>query len=164
MMISMIVAVAENGVIGKNNDLPWHLPDDLKFFKNTTKGHVILMGRKCFESFGKPLPHRTNVIITRNTEYKQEGAKVVHSLEDALSVAKEKQETEVFVCGGEEIYRQSMDKADKLYLTRIHAKVEGDVHFPDFDEDQWELISEEYHSTDEKHVYDFTFRTYIKKR
>jgi dihydrofolate reductase len=164
MMISMIVAVAENGVIGKNNDLPWHLPDDLKFFKNTTKGHVILMGRKCFESFGKPLPHRTNVIITRNTEYKQEGAKVVHSLEDALSVAKEKQETEVFVCGGEEIYRQSMDKADKLYLTRIHAKVEGDVHFPDYDEDQWELISEEYHSTDEKHVYDFTFRTYIKKR
>lgn len=164
MIISMIVAVAENGVIGKNNDLPWHLPDDLKFFKNTTKGHVILMGRKCFESFGRPLPHRTNIIITRNKEYSQEGTLVVHSLDEAFKVAREKEEEEVFVCGGEEIYRQSMDQADKLYLTRIHADVDGDVYFPDFDQEQWQLISEEYHPADEKHVYDFTFKTYTRKR
>jgi dihydrofolate reductase len=164
MTISMIVAAAENGVIGKNNDLPWHLPDDLKFFKNTTKGHVILMGRKCFESFGRPLPHRTNIIITRNIQYTQQGAVVVHSLDDALQVARDKGETEVFICGGEEIYRQSMDLADTLYLTRVHAAIEGDTYFPELDPLQWKLETEDYHPADDKHEHSFTFRTYTKIR
>jgi dihydrofolate reductase len=160
MIISMIAAVAENGVIGKDNDLPWYLPDDLKYFKNTTKGHYILMGRKCYESFGKPLPNRTNVVITRNDNYNDDGITVVHSLEEGLELAKQGGETEVFICGGSQIYAPGMDMADKIYLTRVHASVDGDVYFPPMDEGKWKLVSSEKHSKDEKHAYDFTFLVY----
>lgn len=160
MKISMIVAVAENGVIGKDNDLPWHLPDDLKYFKNTTKGHYILMGRKCYESFGKPLPHRTNVVITRNDNYHADGTVVVHSLEEGIELARKNDEKEVFICGGSQIYAPGMDIADRIYLTRVHASVAGDVYFPPMDESKWKLVSSEKHPKDERHAYEFTFLVY----
>ncbi|MFT6761307.1 MAG: dihydrofolate reductase, partial [Psychroserpens sp.] len=137
-MISMIVAADENNTIGKDNDLIWHLPDDLKFFKRMTSGHTIIMGRRTFESVGKPLPKRINIIITRDTSYTQEGCVVVHSLEDALKEASKTDENP-FIVGGEQIYRLGLPIADLVYLTRIHHKFEGDRHFPELGE-EWKQV------------------------
>ena len=159
-MISMIVAADENNVIGKDNQLIWHLPDDLKFFKRMTSGHAIIMGRHTFESVGKPLPNRTNIIITRDKEYQAEGCLVVHSLEGALEKAYEV-DSDPFIVGGEQIYRLALPKANTVYLTRIHHEFEGDRHFPELN-DEWKETNSEPHQTDEKHDYPFTIKTYVR--
>lgn len=149
MEISMIAAVADNNVIGKDNQLIWHLPDDLKFFKNTTKGHHIIMGRKNFEAIGRPLPHRTSIIITRQKNYKADGCIVVNSIEEAIS--KVKNDDKPFIIGGGEIYKQALPLATKLYITKVHARFEGDTLFPEIKPDEWKTISENYHPEDERH-------------
>ncbi|GGC49071.1 dihydrofolate reductase [Parapedobacter defluvii] len=156
--VSAIVAAADNNVIGKDNQLLWHLPNDLRFFKRTTSGHTILMGRKTYESVGKPLPNRRNLVITRQKDYVLEGAEVVHSLEEAM--ARCTGEGEVFVVGGAEIYRQALPLTNRVYLTRVHAEPPGDSYFPDLDEQDWVLVSAEEHDPDEKHAYGYTFQVY----
>ena len=160
-MITVIAAVAENNALGKENQLLWHLPDDFKRFKTLTSGHYIIMGRKTFESFPKPLPNRTHVIISRQANYQPEGCIVVNSLEQAIAVCPKTEE--VFIIGGGEIYRQSIAVADKLDLTKVHATFEADTHFPEIDLSQWQLVFEEYHPKDERHDFDFTFQTYSRK-
>ena len=160
MKISLIVAASENNVIGRDNDLPWKLPDDMKHFVKTTKGHCILMGRKNLESFGRLLPNRTNILLTRDREYKFEGAEIFYELEQAIAFAKKSGEEELMVIGGGEIYRQCMPFADRVYLTRVHAEVEGDVYFPELDSSFWEVTTEEFHEKDEKHNFSFSFQTF----
>lgn len=160
-MITVIAAVAENNALGKENQLLWHLPDDFKRFKTLTSGHYIIMGRKTFESFPKPLPNRTHVIISRQANYQPEGCIVVNSLEQAIEACPKTEE--VFIIGGGEIYRQSIAVADKLDLTKVHATFEADTHFPGIDLSQWQLVFEEYHPKDERHDFAFTFQTYLRK-
>lgn len=160
-MIIMIAAVAENNALGKNNDLLWHLPNDFKRFKAVTTGHHIIMGRKTFESFPKPLPNRTHVIITRQKDYKAAGCIVVSSLAEALSVCPANED--VFIIGGGEIYNLALPIADKLDLTKVHHTFEADAYFPEIDPKQWKLTNSEHHSKDEKHQYDYSFESYERK-
>lgn len=160
-MITLIAAAGENNELGKDNDLVWHLPDDFKYFKTRTTGHFIIMGRKTFESFPKLLPNRTHVVITRNVEYKVEGALVVQSLEEAFELAKE--DPQPYVIGGGEIYHQALPHAHKIELTRVHGTFEADAHFPEIPESEWELVEEEFHPEDERHRYAFTFQIYIRR-
>ncbi|MGZ9674872.1 dihydrofolate reductase [Flavobacterium sp. GNP001] len=157
-MIIMIAAVAENNALGKNNDLLWHLPNDFKRFKAVTTGHHIIMGRKTFESFPKPLPNRTHVIITRQKDYTAAGCIVVSSLEEALSVCPANED--VFIIGGGEIYNLALPIADKLDLTKVHHTFEADAYFPEIDPKQWKLTNSEHYSKDEKHQYDYSFESY----
>jgi len=154
MMISIIVAVAEHNVIGKDNKLIWHLPKDLKHFKETTTGHFVIQGRKTYESFGKPLPNRTNVIITRDKNYKAEGCIVVNSLQEALDIAIN--EKEVFIIGGGKIYEQAMSIADRIYLTKVHHSFEGDTFFPEINIKEWAEKSRQDYNPDEKNKYPFS--------
>ncbi|KAA9349935.1 MULTISPECIES: dihydrofolate reductase [Larkinella] len=163
MLISLIAAVAENGVIGQDNDLVWRLPDDFRYFKQTTSHHPILMGRKTFESLGKPLLNRLNVVITRNPDYRPDGVVVVDSLEKAMDEARKTGIDEAFVIGGAEIYRQAIDSADRLYLTEVKASFEGDATFPDFDKSHWQEISRRHHATDERHAVAFDFVVWERK-
>lgn len=166
MIISMIAAMGSNRVIGKDNDIPWHLPDDFKYFKETTKGHHVIMGRKNWESLPhsfQPLPGRPNIVITRQEEYPLEGATVVKSLEEALHIAKDNGEHEAFIIGGGEIYRMGLEYADKIYLTEINGEFDGQVTFPEFDKNIWEEVSREHHPADERHKYSFDFVVYSKK-
>ena len=157
-MLSLIVAASENNVIGKNNDLLWHLPDDLKHFKRTTRGHHVIAGRKTFESQGsKPLPGRTNIIVTRNADYHAEGCIVTDSLEKALEQVKD--DDEPFIIGGEQIYRMALPMVDRIYLTRVHAELEGDTFFPELDMSQWKEVSRDYHEMDQRHRYAFSVIT-----
>ena len=160
-MITLIAAAAENNALGKDNDLLWHLPEDFKRFKQITSGHYIIMGRKTFESFPKPLPNRTHIIITRQVEYLVEGCLVVHSLEEALEIAP--QNEEIFIIGGAQIYKQALPFADKIDLTRVHVELDADAFFPEFNTSEWNLVFSEKHFKDEKHQFDYTFETYIKK-
>jgi dihydrofolate reductase len=161
-MISIIVAVAENNVIGKDNKLIWHLPKDLKHFKETTTGHYIIQGRKTFESFGKPLPNRTTLIVTRNKNYKAEGCIVVNSLQEALDIAID--EKEVFIIGGGEIYKQAMPIADRIYLTKVHQLFDGDTFFPEIKLKEWAEISRQDFEPDEKNKYSFSIIIYDRKK
>ena len=161
MRVSLIVAVSENGVIGKDNDLIWHLPKDMKFFKDTTQGHHVIMGRKNFESIPhkfRPLPNRTNVIVTRQSGYVAENCVVVNSVEESIEVAKKNGDTEPFVIGGGQIYKVALENnmIDRIYLTRIHHIFEGDTFFPNLSED-WKVIAREHCKADEKHKYDYSF-------
>lgn len=158
----MIAAVAENNALGKDNDLLWHLPDDFKRFKTLTTGHKIIMGRKTFESFPKPLPNRHHIIITRDKNYKVEhpNCTVVHTLEAALALVAD-QETS-FIIGGGEIYTLAMPFCDILEITRVHGNYEADAFFPTIDPTVWELEQEVYHSQDERHAVDFTYRTFVR--
>jgi dihydrofolate reductase len=159
-MITLIAAIAENDALGKNNDLIWHLPNDFKRFKAVTSGHHIIMGRKTFESFPKPLPNRTHVIITRNEAYHPEGCIVVNSMEKALEICPK--EAPIYIIGGGEIYALAMPFADKLDVTRVHHEFEADTFFPKIDRTKWELVNTEKHSKDEKHQYDYSFETYTR--
>jgi len=166
MKVSLIVAVSENHVIGKDNSLIWHLPEDMKLFKKTTLGHFVIMGRKNFESIPqkyRPLPDRTNVIITRQTSYQSEGCMIVNSIGEALNKAKEAQDTEPFIIGGGEIYRLALENnlVDRIYLTRVHKKLDGDTFFPKLNDD-WKLISSEKYHADEKHIYSYSFEIHEK--
>lgn len=160
-MITLIAAASENNALGKDNDLLWHLPDDFKRFKKLTTGHHIIMGRKTWESFPKPLPNRTHIVITRNKGYKAEGAIVVHTLEDALAYAKDEPHT--FIIGGGEIYALGLDVATHIELTRVHGTFEADAFFPEIDPRLWELKERVTHDTDDRHKYGFTFETWVKK-
>lgn len=164
MIISLIAAASDNNAIGKDNHLMWNLPIDMKFFKNTTWGFPVIMGRKTFVELGnKPLPGRQNIVITRQKDFKAEGVVVVNKLDDALFVAREADTNEIFVIGGGEIYKEAMPKANRLYITRVHAVLQGDTYFPSFDEQKWKLISARDVKADEKHAYDFTIQVWDKK-
>lgn len=163
MKIAMIAAVAENRVIGRNNDMVWHLPDDMRFFMQKTTGHHVIMGRKNFDSLPakyKPLPNRVNVVITRQKDLQIEGVHVVNSLEEALEIAKANHEEEAFVIGGGEIYALALEQADTLYITEVKAQFDGDAFFPDFDKSEWTETGRHRHTRDEKHNYEFDFVTY----
>lgn len=162
MIISQIVAVAENRAIGKDNDLIWRLPADLKYFKEITTGHHIIMGRKNYESIGRPLPNRTSIIITRNKDYKAEGCIIVHSLDEALKIANQNGETEAFIIGGGEIYKNSMELTDKIYYTEVHETFEADTFYPELDTSIWKEVSREKHFKDEKNTYDYSFVKFVK--
>jgi dihydrofolate reductase len=161
-MTILIAAAAENNALGKDNQLVWHLPDDFKRFKQLTSGHYIILGRKTFESFPKPLPNRTHIIITRQNNYKAEGCIIVNSVKEAISVVP-KNET-LFVIGGAEIYNQTIDIADKIELTRVHTIADADAFFPEIDTKKWILNHEDYHPKDEKHNFDFTFQTFLRNK
>lgn len=159
MILSLLVAVSQNGVIGKDNKLPWHLPNDLKYFKNLTWGMPILMGRKTFESIGKALPGRKSIVITRNKEWQHEGVETVHSIEQAVGVAKSYNVKEIFVIGGAEIFNTSLKDAQRVYLTRIHDQFDGDAFFPALSE-EWKLVREKACDADEKNAYPHTFQVW----
>jgi dihydrofolate reductase len=163
MKVSIIVAADENLGIGKDNKLMWHLPNDLKFFKNKTMGHHMIMGRKTYESIGKPLPGRTSIIITRNKNYKVEGALIANSLEDGISLASSRGETEAFVIGGAELINDSVHLADCIYFTEVKSKFNADVFLKTFDPSKWKEVIREDHQVDEKHAYPYSFVTLIKK-
>jgi dihydrofolate reductase len=163
MIISAIAAVAKNRVIGKENDIPWYLPEDLKYFKRTTLNHHVIMGRKSYESVGRPLPKRTNIVVTRDPYFISTGIIVTHSIPEALSIAYKNGEKEVFILGGGNIYAQSIDLWDKLYLTEVDASPEGDVYFPEVDFSQWKLISSDKHLPDEKNPFAYVFQVYERK-
>ena len=159
MSIAIISAASENNVIGKNNDLPWYLPADLTHFKNLTSGKHIVMGRKTYESVGRPLPNRVNIVVSRNPDFVAEGCKTVTCLADAISIANG---NDLFVCGGSEIYKQALEVADIMYLTRIHAVFKGDTYFPSFDENRWTIVDKKDCIPDEKNKYSYSFITYKK--
>lgn len=158
MRISIIVAASENNVIGINNLLPWRLPTDLKYFKATTLGKPIVMGRKTFDSLGKPLPGRPNIVITRQADYHPEGAYVVSSIEEGIEKARSFGGDELFITGGSQIFEQAWAKVDRIYLTRVYAMVHGDAFFPQIDGGEFELVSDERHEGDEKNQYPFSFQ------
>ena len=156
MMISLIAAVAKNGVIGVDNSMPWHLPADMKFFRETTMGKPLVMGRKTFESIGsKPLPGRTNIVITRDRNFRAENCLLVHSIDDALAAADGSDE--VMIMGGSSFYEQMLTRADRIYLTQVHADIEGDAWFPELKSGSWKEISRQDFSADEKNPFDYSF-------
>lgn len=159
----MIAAIAKNNALGKDNDLIWHLPSDLKRFKKTTSGHHIVMGRNTFESIGKPLPNRTNIIITRNKNYSNKGCLVAHSLEEAIQMVPK--DAAIYIIGGAQIYKEAIDKklVDILDITQVHHEFEADVFFPTIDSDFWEETKRVDFEADEKNKYDYSFITYKKK-
>lgn len=160
-MLSIIVAIAQNGVIGDNNSLLWHIKEDMRFFRTTTSGHAVIMGRKTFESLGsKPLPKRTNIVITRS-DSEFEGALTAHSLSEAVAMAGG--DDEVFIIGGAQIYAQALDVADRMYITLVEHDYEGDTSFPEIDFSKWELIGEERFERGETFEYPFSFRTYRRR-
>ena len=162
MKITLIAAAAENNALGKDNDLVWHLPDDFKRFKKLTSHHHIIMGRKTFESFPKPLPNRTHIVITRKSDYDAgEPIIVVNSIEEAIKAVVDDENP--YIIGGGEIYKLGMEFATHIELTRVHGTFEADAFFPEIDADTWELIEESYHPKDEKHDYAFTYLTYAKR-
>jgi dihydrofolate reductase len=163
MNIALVVAAAENNVIGKNNQLLWRLPNDTKFFKNTTWGMPVIMGRKTFDSLGKPLAGRTNIVITRQKNWTAPGAQVVSTLQEAIAAAADTDAKEAYVIGGGEIYALALPLAQRIYLTRVHTKLDGDAYFPEFDQQQWELLSNLDFPADEKHAYAYSFQVWGKR-
>jgi len=167
MLISLIAAVSENNVIGKDNKMPWHLSADLKYFREKTMGHCVITGRKNFESIPekfRPLPGRANIIVTRQKDFFIPGCITVHSIEEALDAAREKNESEAFIIGGGEIFRQAIGIADTIYLTRIHATFDGDVFFPAINMKEWKEESVQNFSVDEKNKFDYSFIVLSRKR
>ncbi len=163
MIVSLIVAASSNNAIGKDNQLLWHLPNDMKFFKNTTWAMPVMMGRKTFDSLqGKPLNGRLNIVITRQADFKAEGASVAHSLQQAIEIAKQKDYNEVFVIGGGEIYREALAIANRIYFTRVETTIDGDTYFPDWNQNEWTLVFNEFHSTDAKHIHSYEFQIWEK--
>ncbi|WP_368503379.1 dihydrofolate reductase [Alkalihalophilus sp. As8PL] len=161
-MIAYIVAMDKERTIGRDNDLPWHLPADLAHFKRVTSGHTIVMGRKTYESIGRPLPKRRNVILTRNTAYTADGCDVVHQVADVVKLAKE--EDECFVIGGAELFTLFWDEVDRLYVTHIDETFDGDTFFPEIQEEEWKLLSADEGIVDEKNRYPHTFCVYERKK
>ena len=160
MNINIVVAVSENQVIGKDNQLLWHLPNDMKFFKNTTWGMPVIMGRKTFESMGKPLTGRTNIVVTANAGWSAPGTVAVNSLEMAFTAAAETDAREVYVIGGGEIYRHALPVTHRIYLTRVHTHIEGDTFFPELPASEWRLHSRLEFQADEKHVFAYSFEVW----
>ena len=159
--ITIIAAVSENNVLGKNNKLIWHIPDDLKRFKKLTLGHSVIMGRKTFESISKPLPKRKNIILTRNKNYKAKGTFIANNIQEALNFCKN--DNQPFIIGGGEIYKLFIDITDKIELTRIHQSYNGDAFFPEILEENWKLIYSKKNNLNKNPIIDFSYLTYIKK-
>jgi dihydrofolate reductase len=159
-VITLIVAVADNGVIGRDNALPWHLPEDLKRFKRLTMGKPMVMGRKTFESIGKPLPGRQNIVVTRDANYRREGVTVVHGVDDAVRAAAGA--PEIMVIGGADLFRLFLPRATRVHLTRVHADIAGDVLWQGLD-DTWRVVESEQHVADERHAYSMTFEVWEKR-
>lgn len=159
--ITLIVAASENNAIGINNQMPWHLPNDFKYFKRNTIEHSVLMGRKTFDAIGKALPDRRNIVITRNTNFQGEDIDVANSIQEALLYCRD--EHEVFIIGGANIYQQALPLANKILLTRVQTTIQGDAFFPELNSEEWELISSEPHQADDKHAFDYTFEVYNRK-
>lgn len=157
----MIAAAAENNALGKNNELVWHLPNDFKRFKSLTTGHHIIMGRKTFESFPKPLPDRVHIVITRQENFKPEGCIVVDSIEKAIAICPENEDN--YIIGGGEIYNLALPFTDIIELTKVHHSFEADTFFPKLNKSEWVLVESEENYKDEKHLYDYTYETYIRK-
>ena len=159
-MITIIAAAGQNNELGKDNDLIWHLPADLRRFKKVTSGHTIVMGRKTFESIGKPLPNRRSILITRNTSYHKDGCEIVHSLEDAIKLIQDQEHA--FIIGGAQIYKEAIDKklVDQLDITKVHQNFDADVFFPSIDPTSWKEVSEETFLPDEKNQYTYSFLSY----
>lgn len=166
MKLALIAAYAQNRVVGIDNKLPWHLPEDLKYFKRCTSGKAIIMGRKTYESIGRPLPNRTNIVITRNPAFKADGVKIVTSLNDAIELAAAVNEVngvdEIMVIGGAAIYELTLPMADRLYLTHVHAQVEGDAYFPEVDFSNWREVERADYASSETNPYDYSFVVYDK--
>ncbi|HHJ09421.1 MAG TPA: type 3 dihydrofolate reductase [Bacteroidetes bacterium] len=162
-MISQIAAMSRNRVIGRDNTLPWHMPDDLAYFFRVTKERHIIMGRRNYEANGKALPGRVNIVVTRNKDYHAPGCIVVHSVQEALDYAKKQGEKEVFIVGGGVLYAATLDITDRIYLTLIDAYVEGDTFFPELDPKQWQVVFEEFHPADERNPYNYTFYIFERK-
>ncbi len=160
MLISLVVAATENNVIGNDNRLLWHLPNDMKFFKNTTWGMPVIMGRKTFESLGKPLAGRTNIVMTRDKEWTAEGTRVAANMDEAIKAAADTDAKEIFVIGGGEIFKQVLPQANKVYLTRVHTTLEGDTFFPELPAKDWKLLSELNFDADAKHAYAYSFQVW----
>ncbi|MEO7266220.1 MAG: dihydrofolate reductase [Ferruginibacter sp.] len=163
MSISLLVAASTNNAIGKNGLLLWHLPNDLKYFKNMTWGMVVVMGRKTFEAVNKPLPGRVNIVITTQEGWNADQVWVAKDIDDALRQAASTNCKEIFVIGGGEIYKQTLVIADRIYMTRVHAELEGDTFFPLIEDDKWELSRKDDFNADEKHVYSYSFETWNRK-
>ena len=163
MLLSQVVAAAENNAIGKSNQLLWALPNDMKFFKNTTWGMPVIMGRKTYESLGKPLTGRINIVITRQHDWQPEGIRVVHDIKEAMSAAAESDAREAFIIGGGEIYKQTLPITNRVYLTRVHTSIEGDTYFPEMNKADWELLSQLDFTADAKHAYDYSFQVWQRK-
>jgi len=157
----MIAAVAENNEIGKNNELVWHLPNDFKRFKSLTSGHHIIMGRKTFESFPKPLPNRTHIVISRQKEYNPEGCIVVNNIQKAIAICPDNDVS--FIIGGGEIYNLGLTYTDKIEITRVHHSFAADTFFPEINPEEWKIIQSEFHTKDENHLFDYTYQTFIRK-
>lgn len=166
MIISMIAAATQNGVIAKDGEMPWHMPNDLRYFRRKTLRHHVIMGRKTFEEFGKskPLPKRTNIVVTRQKNFIAEGCFVVNSVEAGLAIAKANGDAEAYIIGGAQIYTLGMALCDRIYLTQIETVLEGDTFFPEIDENKWKIVWEEAHQADEKNVYDYVFTLWERKQ
>ena len=169
MIISLIAAVGQNRVIGSNGDLPWHLPDDMKFFKNTTMGHHVIMGRKNFESIPpafRPFNGRTNIVVSRNIDLQIDSVDVFNDLKQSIAFAEKNHEDECFIIGGGQIYNQALEEGlvDKMYITEINQSFDGDVFFPQFDKTIWQEVNRIHHEADEKHAFSFDYVTYVKKK
>jgi dihydrofolate reductase len=158
VILSLLVAVSDNGVIGQDNDLPWHLPKDLQWFKRLTVGRTVIMGRKTFESIGRPLPNRRTIVLTRNDAFRPEGVDTARTIDKAMALAES--EAEVFVVGGAAVYHLAFPRAQRLYLTRVRANIEGDVQFPEWHPEEWRLVWEEAHEADDRHACAFVFQQF----
>lgn len=163
MIISLIVAMDQNRGIGFNGQLAWHLPADLKRFKSLTMGHHLIMGRKTYESIGSPLRGRTMIVVTHNPNYQPDGCMVAHSIDSALNFARMGNETEAFIIGGGDLFEQTIDLADRIYLTEVHARLPADVYFPDYPEHDWREIDTEFNPADDKNQYAFTFKVLLRR-
>ena len=161
MTISLVVAASKNNVIGRNGGLPWHLPDDLRHFKRLTTGKPVVMGRRTFESIGRPLPDRRNIVMTRDPDYAAEGCDVVSSVDEALDLVAGA--GEVMVIGGGQVYRDFLPRADRVYLTRVQAEVDGDTYFTELTETEWLLVSTEHHAADDRHDYAFDLMVFERR-
>ncbi len=162
MTLSLVVAASSNNVIGRDGGLPWHLPDDLRQFKRLTMGKAVIMGRNTYESIGRPLPDRRNIVMTRNADYVADGCDVVSSVSEAIDAVEGAEEA--MIIGGGQVYRDFLPLADRIYLTRVQAEVEGDTYFPEIDEATWRLVSSEHHGADEKHRYAFDVMVFERRR
>jgi dihydrofolate reductase len=166
MRVSIIVAMATNGVIGRDGKLPWRLSDDLRRFKRLTMGHTIVMGRRTWESIGRPLPGRRTIIVSRRLQFGSdaEDVAVAASFDEALRIAESAGGDEAFIVGGSQLYREALPRADRLYITRVLARIDGDTYFPSFDQSEWRLVSSQHHSTDSVNEYPCEFETYERLR
>ena len=162
MTLSFIVAASDNNAIGINNELPWRLPEDLKFFKRTTIGKPVIMGRKTYESLGKPLPGRLNIMLSQNKGVQiPEGVVIAHTIQEAVSIASKEATDEIFIIGGGKIFEQALPMADRLYMTRVHTIINNaDAFFPDIDHTHWKMVWDEKHNADDRHAFDYTFQKY----